>query len=255
MLNTSPFYAPSSDLLRGRPPPRSSSSVKPFYFRGFRLERRPTKAPTEVAAAHPARHEMDVQHLVAPSRDAAFASTAILVGILFGGCSSASPAPGGPAVDAPSPPPAVAPSPLPSPALPSPPPTAAAARPDRVPPWVDISSMETIRCMSRGPTKTEPKNCDLLLAFEPALMDAIETCPAPPRSGPELPRITFILRVDFRKRQLRVSLGKRSTVDVTTSQPIVACVNGKVGMVREWHAFDHREDRYIFLMRAIYHDR
>jgi hypothetical protein len=116
---------------------------------------------------------------------------------------------------------------------------------------VELSPFKNLRCMDPGPGKTPPERCDHITWFEDALARAIRentSCAPSTKTGAT---ISFVMDVDFRRKQLKLYRGKSSSVPEKESKELFRCVK-RAMPTPEWGSVPHQHARYVVNATATY---
>ncbi len=116
---------------------------------------------------------------------------------------------------------------------------------------VKLEPFKTVRCSDPGPGKTPPERCDHITFFEDAMTRAVKenaTCAPPSKTGAQ---VSFVLDLDFRKKQRKLNRGKSTTLSKEQSKELFACVE-KALPTPDWDSVPHQHSRYIVNLTANY---
>lgn len=116
---------------------------------------------------------------------------------------------------------------------------------------VKLSPFTVINCKDPGPGKTPPERCDHVTDFEDMLARAIResrACAPKTKSGAMM---SFLLEVDFRRKRLKLSSGKSSTLARTRARALISCVKRALPPP-EWAIVAHQHAFYLLNVKATY---
>ena len=110
--------------------------------------------------------------------------------------------------------------------------------------WID-------KCEKPGPGRTPPEQCDRQPWFEEALVRAIleNTACAPERTGEGT--VSVAMKVDHRRRQVKVFAGKSGSIKGRASKGLIKCVRRSIPKP-DWDSLKHEHTNYIIAVMATY---
>ncbi|MEM6790421.1 MAG: hypothetical protein AAF715_23070 [Myxococcota bacterium] len=119
-------------------------------------------------------------------------------------------------------------------------------------PRVKVSPFRTLRCADRGPGKTPPERCDHVTYFEDALTRAIREnalCGPETKTGAE---VSIVMEMHFRKKTLKISRGKSSSVPAAQTKELFACLQRAMPDQPDWSSIPHQHTHYLVNVKATY---
>ncbi len=119
---------------------------------------------------------------------------------------------------------------------------------------VKLGKVWISKCEKPGPDRTPPEQCDRQPWFEKALVRAIleNTACAPERAGGGT--VSVAMKVDFRRRQVKVFAGKSGSIRGRSAKSLIKCVKRSVPKP-DWESLDHKHTKYIIAVMATYPER
>lgn len=111
--------------------------------------------------------------------------------------------------------------------------------------WID-------QCQKPGPGRTPAEQCDRQPWFEEALVRAIHenSACAPEKAG----TMSVTMRVDYRRREVKVFAGKSGSIRGRPAQGFVKCVNRSIP-APDWSGIEHQHTKYIIAVMATFPGR
>jgi hypothetical protein len=118
-------------------------------------------------------------------------------------------------------------------------------------PKVKLSPFKSIRCEKPGRGKTPPERCEHIDFFEDALVKAIQEnvlCAPTSKKGVS---VSFVMELDFRRKQLNIYHGKSSSVPKTQTKELFRCIK-RAMPAPEWGSIPHQHSKYVVNLIADY---
>ncbi len=116
---------------------------------------------------------------------------------------------------------------------------------------VKLSPFTVINCKDPGPGKTPPERCDHVTDFEDMLARAIRESPACAPKTKSGAMMSFLLEINFRRKRLKLTSGKSSTLPKARSRALVSCVKRALP-APEWAIVAHQHASYLVNVKATY---